>query len=137
MSSGITGGGGRGRGQGAECPLETSADLSGKKEKGWKLKRKEGKLWKGKVKTWKWKVEKLENEERTPFFFFFFCFSVFKTNFVLGLPKWKFSTGKKHFMLGKNQKKWLPPQKNFSCYARDNVLEILCWQQWCDSSTTN
>ena len=39
------------------------------------------------------------NEERT-FFFFFFFFS-----FVLGLPKWKFSIGKKHFTLGKSQEK--------------------------------
>ena len=31
----------------------------------------------------------------------------------MGLPKWEFSTGKKHFMLGKKSGKMiLPPQKN-------------------------
>ena len=61
------------------------------------------------------KVTKNENEERTFFlsflgFFFFFCFTLFKPlKFVLGLPKWEFSTGKKHlkaFHTGKkNQEK--------------------------------
>ena len=52
------------------------------------------------------------------FFFFFFCFVfVFHFSkplkFVLGLPKWEFSTGKKYFMLGKKSGKiTLPPLKN-------------------------
>ena len=34
--------------------------------------------------------------------------------FVFGLPKWKFSTGKKHFTPGKKSGKMtLPTQKNF------------------------
>ena len=37
-------------------------------------------------------------------FFFFFHFSK-PLKSVLGLPKWKFSTGKKHFMSEKNQEK--------------------------------
>ena len=55
--------------------------------------------------------------------FFCFCFSFFLlftfqnhlNLFVLGLPKWKFSTRKKHFMLGKKSGKMtLPPQKKYS-----------------------
>ena len=47
---------------------------------------------------------------------FFFTFEKWKTyEICLGLPKWEFSTGKKHFTPGKNQEKWLCPLwKNFS-----------------------
>ena len=53
---------------------------------------------------------------RRGFFFFFFAFHFSKRQkFVLGLPKWKFSAGKKHFTTGKKKsgKMTLPPQKNF------------------------
>ena len=33
--------------------------------------------WEGNVENWKWKEEKLQNEEKT--FLFFLCFSLFKT----------------------------------------------------------
>ena len=47
------------------------------------------------------------------FFFFFACHFSKRQKFVLGLPKWKFSTGKKHFTPGKKSGKMtLPPQKN-------------------------
>ena len=48
------------------------------------------------------------------FFFFFFAFHFWKRRkFVLGLPKWEFCTGKKHFTPGKKSGKiTLPPQKN-------------------------
>ena len=74
-----------------------------KMEKGGKWRRKEN-----------GRREKLKNEERT-FFFFFFAFHFSKRlKFVLGLPKWKFSTGKRHVTLGKKSGKMiLPPQKNF------------------------
>ena len=67
-NSGVTGG---------ECPPEIfdpeiSADLSGKERQG-KIEQKRRKIEKGKVENWKWKEEKLQNEERT-FFFFFFAF---------------------------------------------------------------
>ena len=72
ISSGVTGGG--------RVPLETfdreiSADLTGKREAREKKENgeKEGKL--RRVENWKWKEEKLQNEERT----FFFYFSLFKT----------------------------------------------------------
>ena len=82
---------------------------------------------KGKVENGKWKVEKLQNEERSFFFFFFFSFfaSHFSKplKFVLSLPKWKFSTGKKHFTPGKNSGKMtLPPQKKFPV----TPLMIMC-----------
>ena len=44
----------------------------------------------------KGKEEKLENEEKP-------------LKFVLGLPKWKFSTGKRHLTPGKNQENDFPP----------------------------
>ena len=51
------------------------------------------------------------------FFFFFFCFSK-PLKFVLGLPKWKVSTGKKHFMAGKKlRKNNFAPSEQYSCYA--------------------
>ena len=58
---------------------------------------------------------KLQNEERTFFFFFFFAFHFSKPlKFVLGLPKWKFSTGKCISRWEKwSGKMTLPPQKNF------------------------
>ena len=96
-------------GRGAECPPETSdqeisADLPGKERLGKKGKwsRKEGKFEKGRWKSYK--------TRRGPF-----CFSLFKPlKFVLGLPKWESSTGKKHFTPGKNGKITLPPLKNFA-----------------------
>ena len=77
-NSGVTGGG---CGQGAECPPETSdreisPDLPGKKrqgkmERGWKLRRKEGKLSKGrcKIENGRWKSYKMRG-----LFCFYFCF---------------------------------------------------------------
>ena len=69
----------------------------------------------------KWKGEKLKKKKRRgppPFFFslsLFFCFSLFKTTeIVLGLPKWEFSNGKKHFTMGKKSGKMtLPTPKIF------------------------
>ena len=55
---------------------------------------------------------KLQNGERTFFLFFAFHFSK-PLKFVLGLTKWEFSTGKKHFTTGKKSGKMtLPPLKN-------------------------
>ena len=116
-----------GQGWQSAPPQETSdreifADLPGKKRqgkngKGGKMEKKRRKIVKGKVE--------IENEERTFFFcfvlfcfvclFFFFAFHFSKRRkFVLGVPKWKFSTGKKHFTPGKKSGKMtLPLQKNF------------------------
>ena len=66
-----------------------------------------------------------------PFFLCFcFCFVLFVFHFskplkkILGLPKWKFSTGKKHFTPGKKSGKMtLPPQKNFPVTPLD-ILKI-------------
>ena len=74
-------------------------------------------LWhkkKKKKKKGKWKIEngrgKSYKMRRGPFFFFSFPFHFSKPlKFVLGLPKWEFSTGKNQFTLGKNQEKWLCP----------------------------
>ena len=78
----------------------------GKKEN---CKREGGKL---KMEGGKWKSYKI-NEERTPFFFFFFFASHFSKppKFVLDLPKWKFSAGKKI------RKNGFAPSEKFSSYA--------------------
>ena len=77
---------------------EISADLSGKEARK-KLKHGEKKEnWKREGGKLKWKEGKSRNEERI--FFLLFTFSK-RQQFVLGVPKWKFSTGKTHFMLGK------------------------------------
>ena len=98
----------RGGGQGEECPCDFWPEIfcwpTGKEEARKKGKRRrKRKIVKGKVENWKWKEGKLPNEERT-----FFSFS------FLGLPKLKFTTGKKHFTPGKKSGKMtLPPQKNY------------------------
>ena len=138
VTSGVTGGGGGAGGQSAHpetSDWEISADLSGsgKDRQGKKGKwgKKQGKLkkrrWKkekkgnGVKKKENWKSEggKLEMEggkvTKWGDFFFFFAVHFSKwLKFVLGLPKWKFSTGKKHFTSGKKSGKiTLHPQKNF------------------------
>ena len=108
-------------GQGGRVPPDTSHQETfcwpTEKKKGRKKRenKEERKIWKGKVENWKWKAEKLQNEERTfLFIFFFFDFHFWKPlKFVLGLPKWEFSTRKNHFTLGKiSGKMTLPPLKN-------------------------
>ena len=52
--------------------------------------------------------------------FFFFAFHFSKPlKFFLGVPKWEFSTGKKHFMPGKKirKKNYFVPSEKYSCYA--------------------
>ena len=113
------GGGGAGR-QSASPPQKKKKDFRpgnfywpiGKiyarkqREIGWKRR----KIEKVEVKYLKWK-EKLQNEEKVLFFFFFFFFFTFQKwmKFVFGLPKWKFSTGKKHFTPGKKSGKMILP----------------------------
>ena len=93
---------------------EISAYLTGKKRQG-----KKGKVGENgeekKENCKKWKEGKLQNEMRRRPIFFFFAFHFSKQlKFVLGLPKWKISTRKKHFKAGKKSGKMtLPPQKNF------------------------
>ena len=111
-----------------------SADLPGKKRQGKKGKRGEiqenCKKGRWKIENGRWKSYKTRNEERFLFVFvvvvvvvvvvvfvFLFCFVLFcfvfcffvlfflLLKYVLGLSKWKFSTGKKHFTPGKNQEK--------------------------------
>ena len=69
-------------------------------------------------KTWKWKEVKVQKWGED-FFFFAFHFSFSKwLKFVSSLPKWKFSTGKKHLTLAKKSgKNDLAPSEKFSCYA--------------------
>ena len=138
MFSGVTGRGA------AECPPpqdfwlgnfcwpigEREAWKNGKGAE-WRVERKRRKIVEGEVENWKWKDEKFQNEERTLFFFFFFsfCFSLFKKRrkFVLGVPKWKFSTWKKDFTLGKNSgKKTLPPHKNFPVTPWQCCMSYCC-----------
>ena len=97
---------------------EISADLAGKERQGkkGKLRRKIGKFKKGKVENWKWKEEKLQNDERK-FQNDERTFFSKPLKFVLGLPKWKFSTGKKHFTPGKVRKNDFAPCEKFSHYA--------------------
>ena len=68
------------------------------------------KIEKRKVEIWKLKEEKLLKEERTFFFFFAFHFSKW-LKFVLGLPKWEFSTTKKI------RKNYFVPLEKYACYT--------------------
>ena len=60
--------------------------------------------------------------------FIFFCFSLLKTTeigkFVLGLPKWEFSTGKSISCREKSRKMTLPPLKN--------IWKIFLLRLWVD-----
>ena len=58
------------------------------------------------------------------FFFFFFIFVSKPLKFVLGLTKWEFSTGKKHFTLEKYIRKMTWPSEKYSSYALA-VLHLL------------
>ena len=94
--------------------LLTYQEKRGKKKRGRVENGEEKKeIVKGKVGNWKWK----EKMRRGPLLFFFFFFALHFSKplkFVLGLPKWKFSTRKQHFTPGnKSRKITLPPQKNF------------------------
>ena len=131
--SGVTGGGG---GQGGRVPPRdfwpgnfflTYREKRGKenREKGVKIENKRRKIVKGKVENWKWKWEKLLTELKELWTFFFFCFFCFFFAFhfwkrrkwrkyVLDLPKWEFSTGKKTFHAGKND---FAPSEKSACYA--------------------
>ena len=118
----------RGGGRGGRVPpqrlltgkfLMTYREKRGKEkmEKGWKLIRKGGKLEMkaGKRSKKRWGL--------FFFFFFFFCFSLWKRRkFVLGLPNWEFSTGKKAFHAGKKiRKNDFAPSEKYACYAPGGV----------------
>ena len=135
LSSGVTGGwgGAGGRGQSAPQRLLTRKFLLTYQEKrgkgkGVKIEMKRRKIVKGKVENWMCKSYKMR--EKTFFFFFFFFFTSHFSKplkFDLGLPKWKFSTGKKHLVTpGKKIKeKWLCPfRKNFLLRPWDLELEF-------------
>ena len=99
-----------GRGQSAPLILLTGKFLLTYRKKRGKEKWRRKDSENGKVENWKWKEEKLQNEERTfvfvfvclfllfLFLLFWFCFFAFHFSkplkFVLGLPKWEFSTRK-------------------------------------------
>ena len=92
-----------------------------KKGKGVKNEKKRRKIVKRKGENGKLEMEvgKVTKEVRNFFFFFFFFFLLFTFEndgnlfFVLGLPKWEFSTGKSRFHAGKKSGKMtLPAQKN-------------------------
>ena len=86
-------------------------------KKGGGMEKKRRKIVKGKVEIENGRREKFQNEVR-PFFFPFSLFKMTKICFVLGLPKWKFSTGKKHFKPGKKiRKNDFAPSEKFSCYT--------------------
>ena len=70
--------------------------------------------------------------EDPPFFvLFLFCFVAFhfwkRWKFVLGLPKWEFSTGKKTFHAGekKSGKLTLPPSEKYACYTPPRNCPVL------------
>ena len=122
LSSGVTA---VGRGQGEECPpilltrefLRPYREKRGKEKKG-KWSRREGKSQKG-----RWVIENTRGKcykwrEVFFFFFFFFAFHFSKPlKFVFRLPKWKLSTGKKHFTPEKNQESDFSPSEKDSSYG--------------------
>ena len=119
--SGLTDRGRGGRGQSAPPPptsdWEISADLPGKKGK-------RGENWEENKENCKREGEKLkmeggklQNEERT--FFFFFCFSLFKTTQIcFGSTKLEIFYREKALHTRKKiRKNDFAPSEKFSCYA--------------------
>ena len=95
------------------------------------MEKKRRKIVKGKVENWKWKDGKVQKWGEdlclVVFFFFFFAFHFSKQRkFVLDVPKWKFSTGKKDFMLGEKIRKnyFAPSEKNFLLRPCQQTLKI-------------
>ena len=84
-------------------------------------RKKEGKLKKGRWKSYKMRREPFQNEEGT----FFFCFSLFKTTKIcFGSTKMEIFYRKKHFTLGeKNHEKWLRPLRK--------MFPLCPWWQFC------
>ena len=80
-----------------------------------KTEQKRRKSYKGKGENWKRKGKSYQMKKGL----FAFHFSK-PLKFVLDLPKWEFSTGKKHFSSGKNREKWL-------CPLRKKILLRLCF----------
>ena len=116
INSGVTGGGGQSAPR--DFWLGNFCWLTGKREarKKGRMEQKRRKIKKGKVENWKWKEEKLLNEERTFFFFFFFFkfiylfFSLFKTSEIcFGSTKMGIFYQEKAFHAGKNIRKMIFP----------------------------
>ena len=82
-----------------------------KREKGWKLRRKGGKL--------EMQAGKRQKKRWGPFFFFFFCFSLLKTdeNLFWVYQNGNFLPGKSISRREKNQEKWLCPLRKI-CLLR-------------------
>ena len=119
--SGVTGGGAGGQ----SAPPETSdreifADVSGKKGKGWKLRRKGGKL--------EMEAGKRQKKRWGPFFFFFFFFLLFTfendENLFWVYQNGNFLPGKSISRREKNQEKWLCPLRKI-CLLRPCVSDVL------------
>ena len=113
-------------GQGAECPPETSdweifvvvrQKRQGKKGKRVKLRRKEGKLWKGRWKIWN--RSRKSYKRGGDLFFFFFLLFTFENNRNLFwvYQNGNFLPGKNISCWGKNQEKWLCPLRKI-CLLR-------------------
>ena len=119
-NSGITG-------RGAECPPETSnweifADVSGKKrqgkrERGWKLRRKEGKLLKGRWKIWNGSKKVIKEGKDLSFFFFLLFTFENDGNLFWIYQNGNFLQGKSISHREKNQEKWLCPLRKI-CLLR-------------------
>ena len=118
---------------GADCPpkLLTGKFLLNYQEKRGQEKRKIGKK-EGKLKregeklNWKWKEEKLQNEEMTFFFLLLFCFSLLKIHWNLFWvnQNGNFLPGKSISCREKIRKNDFAPLEKFSCYAPDWMIMI-------------
>ena len=146
ITTGGGGGGGAGGGAGGggtEWPPDTShqeisANLPGKerqRKKGKMQKKENRKREAGKLIV-RGKVTKWGEDFFLLFFFFAFHFSK-PLKFVLGLPKWEFSTREKHFTLGKNSGKMsfpllkhipLTPLLTVLGNLHDGMLDITFWR---------
>ena len=119
-----------------------------RKREAWKkrkMEQKRRKIEKGKVENWKWKEEKLQNEERTfsfsfflffflSFFFFLFFFLFFFFFAFIFENHWNlfwiyqnrnFLPGKSISRRGKNQEKWFCPLwKVFLLHPWSQIREV-------------
>ena len=94
-------------------PTYREKKRQGKQGKGVKIEKKRRKILKGKMENWKWKVEKLQNEEKT--FSFFIFLSLFKTiKICFRSTKAEILYREKAFHAGKKiRKNYFAPSENF------------------------
>ena len=110
-------------GQGAECPQRLLTGKVRQGEKG-KMEQKRRKIEKGEVENWKWKDEKLQNEDKT-----FFTFQN-DWNLFWVYQNGNFLPGKSISRREKIRKNAFPPSEKYSSYTPEYLAFMIHPWNW-------